>query len=145
MIKRNTFRNIKRVSSNKTAIFCSWITYLLKDFDSSNKCPSLYTDQCHFYLIDNDKPTVASSKDSPVEHTDNVILTCDPNTNDVGATFEWYKDEGKITGASSKTYSLPDNKRSNSGSYQCKVTTNTVATPEMSDAMIVTFLCECCF
>ena len=70
------------------------------------------------------------------------MLTCAPDTNDAGATYEWYDDNGKITGASSNTYSLPDNKRTNSGSYQCKVTTSTVPTPQMSDAKTVTFLCE---
>ena len=91
-------------------------------------------------MIDNDKPTVTLSKPTPVENKDNVTLTCEADTNDYGATFEWYKDNGTITGASNNTYSLPDNKRANSGSYQCKVTTSTVPTPQISDAKDVTFL-----
>ena len=69
-------------------------------------------------------------------------MTCDSDTNDSGATFGWQKDNKSIDGASSNTYLLPDNKRSNSGSYQCKVKTNIVPTTQISDAKIVTFLCK---
>ena len=96
----------------------------------------------YIYLLDNDKPKVTLSKPSLVENRDNVTLTCVSDTNDSGATFEWKKDNETIDGASSNTYFLPDNKRSNSGSYQCKVKTNIVPTTQISDAKIVTFLCK---
>ena len=93
-------------------------------------------------LIDNEKPTVISSNDSPQENVDNVVLTCQTSTSGSVSSYEWYKDNGKITSASSNTYTLPDNKRSNSGSYQCKVMTKNFAPLELSDAKTVTFLCK---
>ena len=63
----------------------------------------------YFSFIDNDKPTVTSSNDFPIESTDDVVLTCEAATSDSGIVFEWYDANGRINGASSNTYSLPDN------------------------------------
>ena len=89
--------------------------------------------------ISDKKPSVTSSKDSPIEGTDSVTLTCVYLTS--GTTYEWFKDNTKINGASARTYALPDNKRANSGSYKCKVTPQNVPAME-SDAKVVTFLCK---
>ena len=54
--------------------------------------------------------------------------------------YQWFKDDGAaITGAESAKYQLPDNKRANSGSYQCKVIVTNIPSEPKSDAMTVTF------
>ena len=77
------------------------------------------------WFSDNDKPTVTSSKATPDENKDDVTLTCTKSTSDTLTSYEWFKDNVKINGADKSTYALPDNKRTNSGSYTCKVTVQT--------------------
>ena len=78
-----------------------------------------------------------------MEGTDNVVLTCVPATTDTITGYQWYKDNTNITvNATSNTYSLPGNKRANSGSYQCNVATKIVPGSPLSDVKNVTFLCK---
>ena len=94
-------------------------------------------------VSDNDQPTVVSSNNSPVEGRDNVTLTCVPATTDTITGYEWYKDDSKITiNATNNTYSLPANKRANSGLYQCKVMTKNLPGLSRSEVKNVTFLCK---
>ena len=101
-----------------------------------------------FFFVDNDKPTVTSDSSGeydniPIENVDTVTLTCEEATTDTPTVYEWYKGDNVIGGASSKTYQLPDNKRTNSGNYGCKVTTTNRPISEKSDAKTVTFvLCK---
>ena len=91
-----------------------------------------------YSLLDNNKPSVTSTTRYPLVGLDNVDLTCNPDTTDAVQSFEWYKNNGRITGAVSKIYRIPGNQRSNSGSYQCKVIATNIS--PMSDAKTVTFL-----
>ena len=95
----------------------------------------------HFF-IDNDKPTVTSSDDTPVESTDIVTLTCEKATNDQITSHEWYADDKKIDGESSNKYTLPDNKRTNSGSFTCRIATSNSPVSPKSDTKKVTYLCK---
>ena len=86
---------------------------------------------------------MTSSSSSPLEGSANVVLTCVPKTTDNITGYEWYKDNTKITvNATKNNYSLPDNKRANSGSYQCKVATTNVQLSPLSYVKNVTFLCK---
>ena len=83
-----------------------------------------------------------TSNATPQVDVSNVELTCTHNTNDVVNSYEWFKDNEKINGASKSQYQIPDKKTSNSGSYQCKVFATNVPPSPKSDAMTVTFLCK---
>ena len=97
-----------------------------------------------YSLLDNDKPSITTSNEFPEEHKDNVVLTCHSNTNDVIKAYIWYKDDTLIAIKNSTTnaYALPDNTRTNSGSYICRVTTNNVGDSLSPDVKNVTFLCK---
>ena len=83
-----------------------------------------------------------SSNDSPVEGKHNVVLTCESATTDNVTSIKWYKDNKEITSMANNTYSLPGNRRANSGSYQCEVVTKNVVLSSLSDVKNVTFLCK---
>ena len=85
---------------------------------------------------------MATSNATPQVGISNVELTCNHDSNDVVASYEWFKDNQKITGASKNKYQIPDKKTSNSGSYQCKVFATNVPPSPKSDALTVTFLCK---
>ena len=108
----------------------------------------LFLTFCNFWnihsLLDNDKPTITTSNEFPVEHKDSVILTCHSNTNDVVEAYKWYKDGNIIAKSNSttNTYSLVDNTRSNSGSFECRVHTTHAGISESSEKQNVTFLCK---
>ena len=102
-------------------------------------CSSVIRDK---FFIDNDKPTVTSNNNKPIENEDTVTLTCGEATSDTPTVYEWYKGSNEIGGATSKTYTLSDNKRADSGDYACKVTTTNRPISEKSDGMTVTFLCK---
>jgi hypothetical protein len=99
----------------------------------------IFTTLFHLAYTNNDKPNVTTSNESPQEG-DNVELTCVPDTTDAISSYEWHKGNEKIENANAAKYQLPGNTRANSGSYQCKV--NTTVLSELSDALVVNFLCK---
>ena len=96
----------------------------------------------HNLSLDNDKPSVSSSVANLVESSHNVVLTCAPSTVDTVIGYQWFKDNQRITSASSNTYSLPGNTRASSGSYSCKVSTRNAPLSALAQATPVTFLCK---
>ena len=96
------------------------------------------------FVSDNDKPNVTTSNGSPQEGVDNVDLTCVSATSDVISSYEWRKGNVTIEKATDQKYQIPGNAKANSGSYQCKVITDTVPPSPLSDALSVTFLCKLC-
>ena len=83
-----------------------------------------------------------TSNATPQVDVSNVELTCTHDSNDVVDSYEWFKDDEKINGASKNKYRIRDKKTSNSGSYQCKVIATNVFPSAKSDALTVTFLCK---
>ena len=83
-----------------------------------------------------------TSNGFPQVGVDNVELTCDDATNDNIDNYEWQKDNTKIKSATAKTYRIPGNAKTDSGSYQCRVFTDNIPPSPLSDAKIITFLCK---
>ena len=91
---------------------------------------------------DNDRPRIISSVNHPLEGQDNVVLTCVPATTVSIVDFEWYKDNRFISRGINDTYTIPANKRTNSGAYQCKVYAKNIPISPLSNSKNVTFLCK---
>ena len=69
-------------------------------------------------------------------------MTCTKATTDTVTGYEWYKENAVIDGAVTNTYTLPDNKRGDSGGYACKITTANTGTSDRSVTRTVTFFCK---
>ena len=69
-------------------------------------------------------------------------LTCLNATNDAISSYEWRKDNVVVANTTAEKYQLPDNKRANSGSYQCKVVAVNAPPSTLADSVIVTFMCK---
>ena len=95
----------------------------------------------HFFL-DNDKPGLNTSNNSPVEGSDNVTLTCSSSTSDVVVRYIWYKNNITIPSARNHTYPLPHNTRNDDGHYSCMVLTKNAGNSSISDRVTVKFLCK---
>ena len=81
-----------------------------------------------------------TSKESPVEDTDNVTLTCNEATTNNVSSYEWYFNDEKKVGEASKTIEI-GSKRNASGKYECKVVTRN-GTSVKSIKKNVLYLCE---
>ena len=92
-------------------------------------------------FLDNDKPILEASNQIPMEGTD-VTLTCNKRTSDTVTGYKWYKGGEEVHTSATDTYTLPDNKRANSGQYSCKVTTTYLQASPQSDRRSINFLCK---
>ena len=95
-------------------------------------------------ISDNDSPVLSTASTSPVEGT-NVTLTCSAQTTDDLDGYNWYEDNKKISGASVKTYILPNKNRADDGIYSCSVTTKNLGTSQNSNNLTINFKCELLF
>ena len=95
----------------------------------------------HLFL-DNDRPGLNTSNNSPVEGSDNVTLTCSSSTSDVVVRYIWYKNNITIPSARNHTYQLPNNARNDDGHYSCMVLTKNAGNSSISDRVTVKFLCK---
>ena len=64
---------------------------------------------------------VVNVSPQPVTEGETLAFTCNVNTNENPSTYAWYYNGTKISGASSKEYSLTNGSRTNSGKYYCMV------------------------
>ena len=72
-----------------------------------------------------------------------VTFTCNVNTNENPRTYAWYYNGTKISGASSKKYSLTNGSRTNSGKYYCMVISDNFN--KSSQEISVVYLCKYTF
>ena len=93
-------------------------------------------------FLDNDKPGLNTSNNSPVEGSDSVILSCSSSTSDVVVRYIWYKNNNTIPSARNHTYALPNNARIDDGHYSCMVVTKNAGNSSISDKETVNFLCK---
>ena len=105
----------------------------------------LYLHRFEHFLLDNDKPGLNTSNNSPVEGSDNVTLTCSSSTSDVHVRYIWYKNNITIPSARNHTYPLPNNARNDDGHYSCMVLTKNAGNSSISDRVTVKFLCKALF
>ena len=73
---------------------------------------------------------------------DTVTLTCNKDSNEAAASYEWYKDGTKDGTQISETWNIGNAGANGNGAYTCKVVT-AKTTSDPSDAFAVEFLCEC--
>ena len=95
-----------------------------------------------FDHLDNDKPVLTTSVVSPVEGTHNVTLSCTAMTSDNVTGYVFYRNNVQISVRTSKSYTLPNNNRTDDGNFTCEITTSKAPRSPKADPVAVMFLCK---
>ena len=97
------------------------------------------------FCTDNDRPTLSTSSNVPVEGADSVTLKCTEFTSayERVITYEWYKDDSKtkVPNENESIYQI-GYLRSGGGNYTCKVVAANSGSSIQSAPQAIAFYCK---